>query len=262
VKRIQWRSEYCKKHCIPTAVGVEAIKNWEMMAEDHNEVYQSGTAVWHDKEGDDVAHRLIPEYREWADLFSIEKSNKQPEYSSFDHYINLQPGTKPPFGLLYPCSESELKTLREFLNKVLASGKITRSNSPAAALILFVPKANGKLRICVDDRRLNKMTIKNKYPLPLISELRDRLRTAKVFTKLDLKDGFNLLRIAQGEEWNTVFRTRYHLYQYNVMGFGLCNAPSSIQAMINEVLHDLLDQGVGLYLDDILIYTEFVRLHI
>ena len=260
--RIQWRSDFCKKHCIPTAVEIEAIEDWEMLAEDHNEVYQIGTAVWHDEDGGDVALWLMPEYREWADVFSTEKSDKLPEHSSHDHHINLQPETKPPFGPLYSCSESELKTVRESLNKALASGKITRSNSPAAAPILFVPKANGKLRICVDYRGLNKMTIKDKYPLPLMGELRDRLRSAKVFTKIDLKDGFNLLRIAKGDEWKTAFRTRYGLYQYNVMPFGLCNAPSSFQAMINEVLHDLLDQGVVVYLDDILIYTESMRQHV
>jgi hypothetical protein len=106
------------------------------------------------------------------------------------------------------------------------------------------------------------VTIKDKYPLPPMSELRDRLGTAKVFTKIDLKDGFNLLRIAKGDEWKTAFRTRYGSYQYNVMPFGLCNAPSSFQAMINEILHDLLDQGVVVYIDDILIYTESMRQHV
>jgi RNase H-like domain found in reverse transcriptase/Reverse transcriptase (RNA-dependent DNA polymerase)/Integrase zinc binding domain/Chromo (CHRromatin Organisation MOdifier) domain/Integrase core domain len=260
--RIQFRSEHCKKHCIPTAVEVECIEDWEMLAEDRNEVYQVGTVVWHDEEGEDVSLRLLPEYKPWADVFSTEKSEQLPEHSSHDHHINLVPGTKPPFGPLYPCSDSELKVLKEFLNKAMASGKITRSNSSAAAPILFVPKANGKLRICVDYRGLNKITVKDKYPLPLMSELRDRLRTARVFTKLDLKDGFNLLRIAQGDEWKTAFRTRYGLYQYNVMPFGLCNAPSSFQAMINEVLHDLLDQGVIAYIDDILIYSENMRQHV
>jgi hypothetical protein len=179
---------------------VEAIEDWKMLAEDHSEVYQIGTAVWHDEDGRDVTLRLLPEYREWADVFCTEKSDKLPEHSGFDDHINQQPGMKPPFGRLYTCSESELKTLREFLNKVLASGKICRSNSPATAPILFVPKANDKLRICVDYCGFNKNTIKDKYPLPLMSEVRDRLRTTRVFTKLDLKHRFNLLRISQGDE--------------------------------------------------------------
>src|SRR6266568_4111998 len=86
--------------------------------------------------------------------------------------------------------------------------------------------------------------------------------TAKVFTKIDLKDGFNLLRIAKGDEWKTAFKTRYGSYQYNVMPFGLCNAPSWFQARMNEILHDLLDQGVIVYIDDILIYTESMRQHV
>jgi len=88
------------------------------------------------------------------------------------------------------------------------------------------------------------MTIKNKYPLPLLSQLRSRLRTTTCFTKLDIKDACNLLRIAHGDEWKSAFRTRYGLYQYSVIPFGLCNAPSSFQAMIKEVLHYLLNKGV------------------
>jgi len=96
-----------------------------MLAEDHNEGYHIGTAVCHDEDSGDVALRLMPQYREWADVFCTEESDKLPEHSGFDHHINLQPGTKPPFCHLYPCSESEVKTLRVFLNKALASSKIT-----------------------------------------------------------------------------------------------------------------------------------------
>src|SRR5205085_11575967 len=103
---------------------------------------------------------------------------------------------------------------------------------------------------------LNKITIKNRYPLPLMNELWDRLGKAKFFTKLDQKNGFYLLRIAKGDEWKTAFRYRYGLYEYMVMPFGLCNAPSTFQSMINDVFHDLLAEGVVVYLDDILIYNE------
>jgi hypothetical protein len=92
-------------------------------------VYQVGTVVWHDEKGEDVSLRLLPEYKPWADVFSTEKGEQLPEHGSHDHHINLAPGTKPPFGPLYPCSDSELKVLKEFLNKAVASGKITRSNS-------------------------------------------------------------------------------------------------------------------------------------
>jgi hypothetical protein len=146
-KCIQFRSEHCKKQSILTDVEIEAVEDWEMLAEDRSQVYQIGTTGWHDEHGGKVALRLMPQYREWADVFSTEKSDQLPLHSNHDHHINLHRGTKPPFGPIYPCCDSELKVLQEYLNKALASGKINRSNSPAAAPILFVPKSNGKVRI-------------------------------------------------------------------------------------------------------------------
>ena len=145
---------------------------------------------------------------------------------------------------------------------MLAAGKIKRSSSPAAAPILFMPKSNGTLRLCIDYRELNKITIKNRYPLPLMSELRDRLGKATVFTKLDLKNGYYLLRMAKGEEWKTAFRCRYGLYEYTVMPFRLCNTPATFQSMINDIFRDVLDEGVIAYMDDILIYSEMIEEHV
>lgn len=107
-------------------------------------------------------------------------------------------------------------------------------SSATTAPILFISKADGTLRICVDYRGLKKVTIKDKYPLPLLSELRDRLNKAKVFTKLDLKNGYNLLHIAKGDEWKTAFRTGYGFYEYNVMPFRLCNVLASFQSVITR----------------------------
>jgi len=122
-------------------------------------------------------------------------------------------------------------------------GKIIRSSSPIGAPILFVPQPDGTLRLCVDYRGLKKITIKNKYLLRLMSELRSRLGKATIFTKLDLKNGYFLIRMAEGEEWKTAFKSRYGLDEYTVMPFGLCNAPSMFQPMINDVLRDMLDVG-------------------
>ena len=108
----------------------------------------------------------------------------------------------------------------------------------------------------MDYRGLNKVTILNRYPLPLMNELRDRVRGAKIFTKLDLKSGYNLIRIKEGDEWKTAFRTRYGLFEYKVMPFGLANAPAMFQNMMNEIFRDMIDSGVVIYLDDILIYSE------
>jgi hypothetical protein len=131
-------------------------------------------------------------------------------------------------------------------------GPIRRLNSPAAAPILSVPKHDGPIRLVVDYWSLNKVTIKDHHPLSWMDELRDRLG----------KNGFHLLRIRKGDEQKTAFRTRYGLYEYMVMLFGLCNAPSTFQAMNNNLLNDLLDEGVIVYIDDILIYTETEEEHI
>jgi len=126
---------------------------------------------------------------------------------------------------------------------------------------LFVKKPGGGLRFCVDYRRLNDITIKNRYPIPLIQETLARLSKAVVYTKLDIIAAFNRIRMAGGEEWKTAFRTRYGLYEYNVMPFGLCNAPSTFQHYINDALHEYLDVFCTAYLDDVLIYSESIEEH-
>ena len=118
------------------------------------------------------------------------------------------------------------------------------------------------MRLCVHYRQLNKLTIANKYPLPLMTVLRDRVAGANIFTKLDLKHGYLLLRIQERDVWKTDFRTRYGHYDYKVMPFGLVNAPATFQAMMNTILRDFLDHGVVVYLDDILIYSENEEEHI
>ena len=118
-----------------------------------------------------------------------------------------------------------------------------------------MPKKDGGLRFCVDYRQLNNITIKNRYALPLISELQDRFQGAKWFTKLDVRDAYYLVRMKEGEEWKTAFRTRYGHYEYLVMPFGLTNAPATFQSLINATLQEYLDVFVVAYLDDVLIYS-------
>jgi len=125
--------------------------------------------------------------------------------------IDLEPGKQPPSGKLYPLSPAELELLKEYLDEMLRTGKIRPSNSSAGAPIFVAKQANGKLRIAVDYRGLNAITIKDKYPLPLMTTLMEQVGTSQVFSKLDLKLGFNLLRIAEGDEWKTAFKTRYGL---------------------------------------------------
>jgi hypothetical protein len=140
---------------------------------------------------------------------------------------------------------------------MLKTCKIKRSKSPAATLILFVLKAHGRgLRLCVDYHGINKITIANLYPLPIMSELQDRIRDSQIFTKIDLKNGYHLIHIKEGDESKTTFRCRYGLYEFLVMPFGLANSPASFQDMMNYILKDLLDKGGVVYIDDILNYSK------
>jgi hypothetical protein len=184
-----------------------------------------------------------------------------PEHKSWDCTIPIQEGKEPGMQPIYQLSEKELKYLREFIDTMLRKGYIRESTSPAGYPILFVPKKDGSLRLCVDFRKLNDITIKNRYPLPNIQELRDRLSRAKFFTALDLRDGYHLIRMKEGEEWKTAFRTRYGHFEYTVMPFGLTNAPAVFQTLVNNVLAECLDNFVVAYLDDILIYSETLEDH-
>jgi hypothetical protein len=162
---------------------------------------------------------------------------------------------------VYPLNEEQRATLKEYIRDELKKGHIRPSTSPAGYPILFVPKKNGKLRLCVDYRQLNDITIKNRHPLPLIREIRDRLHGARWFTALDLRGAYNLIRMKEGEEWKTAFRTSEGHFEYLVMPFGLTNAPATFQVMINHVLREFLDQFAVAYLDDILIYSRTLEQH-
>jgi RNase H-like domain found in reverse transcriptase/Reverse transcriptase (RNA-dependent DNA polymerase)/Integrase zinc binding domain/Chromo (CHRromatin Organisation MOdifier) domain/Integrase core domain len=212
----------------------------------------------------DLTKPQIPkEYSDFADVFSEEQSNALPPHrGTLDHHIPLEEGAKPVYGPIYNLSETELQVLKEYIETHLQRGFIRPSTSPFGSPVLFVKKPDGSLRLCVDYRALNRITVKNRYPLPLISELLDRVRRAKWFTKLDLRSAFHQLRIAQGDEWKTAFRTRYGHFEYLVMPFGLTNAPASFQAYANDCLREYLDKFCVAYLDDILIYSDSLEEHI
>ncbi len=161
-----------------------------------------------------------------------------------------------------PLNRAEQEELDNFLDKNLSSGRIRLSKSPMASPFFFVKKKDGKLRPVQDYRKLNKMTIKNRYPLPLISELMDKLRGAKYFSKLDVRWGYNNVRIKTGDEWKAAFRTNQGLYEPTVMFFGLTNSPATFQWMMNDIFKDLIVSGkVTFYLDDILIMSKTKEEH-
>ena len=204
---------------------------------------------------DDPISNVPMEFRQYLGIMGKEAADALPEHRPYDCKIDLKEGITAPWGPIYPLSEEQLQTLQEWLKEMEKAGKIKRSTSPAGSPILFVPKPNGRgLRLCIDYRGLNAVTIPNRYPLPLMQELQDRVRGAQWFTKMDLKNGFNLIRIREGDKWKTAFRTGYRPFEFQVMPFGLTNAPSTFQDMMNRVLSDLLDVGLLAYMDDILVY--------
>ena len=167
----------------------------------------------------------------------------------------------PPFGPVYNLSMSELETLRGYLDENLANGFIVPSSSPVGSSILFVKKKNGSLRLCVDYRELNAVTIKNRYSLFLISQFLVLVQGATIFTKLDLRSAYHSIRIRKDDEWKTAFRCRYRHYEYRVMPFGLTNASATFQAHIHVILREFLDFFLVVYLNDILIFFKTKKEH-
>jgi len=146
--------------------------------------------------------------------------------------------------------------LKKQLDDLLAKGFIRPSKSPWTFPVLFIEKKDGTKRLCVDYRALNQVTIKNKYPLPRIDALFDKLRGAKVFSKIDLQSGYHQIRIKEEDIEKTAFSTRYGHFEYVVMSFGLTNAPAVFMEVMNRMLHEYLDDFVVVFIDDILIYSK------
>ena len=210
----------------------------------------------------DPRTKLPKHFHQYLDVFDQSKAEQLPPVrgKGVDHSIELVPenGKTPevPWGPLYNMSRDELLVLRKTLTELLDKGFIRVSSSSAAAPVLFVRKPGGGLRFCVDYRGLNKITKKDRYPLPLIYETLRNIGRAKWYTKLDVIAAFHKIRIAEGDEWMTAFRTRYGLFEWMVTPFGLANAPSTFQKYINWALRDYLDVFCSAYVDDILIYSS------
>ena len=201
-------------------------------------------------------------YHDLREVFSKTRATSLPPHRPYDCAIDLLPGSSPPRGRLYSLSAPERKAMEEYINESLAAGIIRPSSSPAGAGFFFVEKKDGSLRPCIDYRGLNNITVKNRYPLPLISSAFELLEGATIFTKLDLRNAYHLVRIREGDEWKTGFNTPTGHYEYLVMPFGLTNAPAVFQSLVNDVLRDMLNKYVFIYLDDILIYSKNEEDHV
>jgi len=202
-----------------------------------------------------------PEYHDLAPVFSKVSATSLPPHRPYDCAIELLPGAPLPGSRLYNISKPERETMEKYINESLAAGIIRPSSSPLGAGFFFVGKKDGSLRPCIDYRGLNQITVKNKYPLPLLASAFEPVQGATVFTKLDLRNAYHLLRIRDGDEWKTAFKTPLGQFEYLVMPFGLTNAPACFQALVNDVLRDFLNVFVFVYIDDILIYSKDLTEH-
>jgi hypothetical protein len=176
--------------------------------------------------------------------------------------IELIPGTTPISKRAYRVSGTELVKLKKHIDELSKKRHIRPSTSPWAALVLFVEKKDGTRRMCINYRALNEVIIKNKYPLPRIEDLFDQLRGASVFSKIDLRSGYHQLRIRPLDIPKTAFITKYGLYEYTFMSFGLMNVPTIFMNLINSVFMDYLDKFVVVFINDILIYSQSEEEHV
>ncbi|KAG8471955.1 hypothetical protein CXB51_036468 [Gossypium anomalum] len=202
----------------------------------------------------------VPVVCEFSDVFPEELPGLPPE-REVEFSIDLIPGTTPISIAPYRKAPTELKELKTQLQELVDRGFIRPSHSPWGAPVLFVKKKNGSLRLCIDYRQLNKVTIKNKYPLPRIDDLFDQLKDATVFSKIDLRSGHCQLRVKESDVPKTAFRTRYGHYEFLVMPFGLTNAPAVFMDLMNRIFRLYLDRFVVVFMDDILVYSRDEEKH-
>ncbi|CAM4706099.1 unnamed protein product [Leuciscus chuanchicus] len=249
----QW-SNYCKSHCLRPIK-----KNSTTPSLSTSPAILGSTSI--ESPATDVAPEIPPEYRAFQDVFSKQLATTLPPHRPWDCAIDLLPGATLPHGKVYPLSIPEQKAMEEYVEEALRQGYIRPSTSPAASSF-FVGKKDGGLRPCIDYRILNAATVKYRYPLPLVPSALEQLRSAKIFTKLDLRSAYNLVRIREGDEWKTAFITPAGHYEYRVMPFGLSNSPAIFQGFMNEIFRDMLHRFVIIYIDDILIYSSNLDEHI
>jgi hypothetical protein len=208
----------------------------------------------------DGANKEDPVVEEFPDVFPEELSGMPPDHD-IKFIIELLPRTAPIAKRPYRMEIDELEELKKQIKELQDKGFIRPSSSPWKAPVIFVDKKDGTQRMCVDYRSLNEVTIKNKYLLPRIDDLFDQLRGACVFSKIDLRSGYHQLKIHASDIPKTVFTTRYGLYEYTVMSFGLTNAPAYFMYLMNKVFMEYLDKFVVVFIDDILVFSKTEEEH-
>ena len=247
-----------------SAISVRAVR--KMIKREEVEALILGMATIETTTGKQTEEKELQEsatiiLREFKDVFPEELPKALPPARPVDHRIELLPGSQPCAQRMYRMSAAELDEMKNQLDDLLSSGLIRPSISPFGAPVLFVKKKDGGMRMCIDYRALNRITIKNRYPLPRIDELFDRLKGAKYFSKIDLRSGYHQVRIHEADVAKTAFRTRYGHFEFLVLPFGLTNAPATFMHLMNSIFKPFLDLFVLVFLDDILIYSRTLVEH-
>ena len=207
---------------------------------------------------------IVPEqYHEFLPLFNKVLADRLPPHRpGIDHEVCLMEGETATWGPRYSMSRAELVALKQWLEDNLSKGFVRQSSSPFAAPVPFPKQPDGGHRVCIDYRDINRKTIKNRYPHPLIRETLNVLRKARVFTKLDVRGAYNRLQVKEGAEHELAFRTRYGLFEPILMQFGTTNAARDFQGYIHNTIREGLDNFALAYLDDILIYSDSEEEHV
>ena len=212
--------------------------------------------------------KVLEEYQRHSKVFSKEESHRFPPSRPWDHAIELKEGAPEAINCkIIPMTREEDEVLKKIIKEQEEKGYIRKSKSPYASAFFFIKKKDGKLRPIQDYRKLNQYTIRNKYPLPLIPDLISQVKDMNLFSKFDVHWGYNNIRIKEGDQHKAAFKTKYGLYELNVMFFGLTNSPATFQAMMDHILQPWGDkweqEGVhrSWYMDDILVASRNKKKH-